>query len=243
MHQVLEVIAGYGLNIVNLSTLGYTCRPEETSHVSLFIDFTDSSVTLEKLLEELRALGNVVEVDGIRQQLPGFTVNTGDFPLQLMRYRAVILREPVYMGLISGLRERLGGAGEALLYHVGLEAGKALGSNIVEMGFADQLPIALRLIEIIHGRAVLEFGEYTPGSCRCVVRAYNLFECEGAGRKSKPYSSFYRGFLSGVFTSTMVGEVSVAETKCIAVGDDYCEFQLESQGYENPKMAGIAERV
>jgi len=120
----------------------------------------------------------------------------------------------------------LGSAGDALLYHIGLEAGKGLGDDIFRMGQADQLPIMMKLIEIMHGRAILEFMEYKPEVGRCVVRAYNLFECEDVERRGEPKSSFYRGFLAGVMSTVMSSKVSVTETKCIAMGHGYCEFLL-----------------
>ncbi|GBC69650.1 hypothetical protein HRbin01_01352 [archaeon HR01] len=236
LYQVLNVFKNRSLNIVHLSSLRCQCLPEDFTDVAVFTDFTGLSITVEELLEELRCLDVVVEVVALRPELPGLAVNMAAFPLELLGYRAIVLRKPVYMGLFYGMRKRLGSAGDALIYHVGLEAGRGLGADIIRMGYADRLPIALKLIEIIHGRAVLEFVEYKPREGRYVVRAYHLFECEDVESPSQPNSSFYRGFLAGIMESVMGIEMSVTETKCIAVGDEYCEFRLEPRSSGNPMV-------
>jgi len=86
LYQVLGIFKRHGLNIVNFSSLMYRHLPEDLIDVSLFIDFTDSSATVEEVLEELRAQDNVVEAEVVRQQLPGITVNTAAFPLELLGY-------------------------------------------------------------------------------------------------------------------------------------------------------------
>ena len=76
------------------------------------------------------------------------------------------------------------------------------------------------------GRFTLE--EFNVEKCRIKVRAENLFECKIFGKVGETRGYFIRGYILGVANEVFRTEnLTVEETKCIAKGDPYCEFQVK----------------
>jgi predicted hydrocarbon binding protein len=46
---------------------------------------------------------------------------------------------------------------------------------------------------------------------------------------SEPQSHYIRGVLDGFFSSLFKVEMEAKETKCIAKGDPYCEFEIKEK--------------
>ena len=65
-------------------------------------------------------------------------------------------------------------------------------------------------------------------SLRFVMRLHGNFECTPfIGKKDRPVSHLIRGGLAGVFKEAYGRDFRVREVKCIAKGDEYCEFIIE----------------
>ena len=61
-----------------------------------------------------------------------------------------------------------------------------------------------------------------------MIRLYGNFECTPfKGKRDRPMSHLIRGGLAGVFREAYGREFMVREVKCIAKGDEYCEFVIE----------------
>jgi predicted hydrocarbon binding protein len=58
-----------------------------------------------------------------------------------------------------------------------------------------------------------------------VVRMGNNIECEGQ-RTDKPNSQWIRGHLVGGASEALGVKMDCRETRCMAMGDPYCEFEL-----------------
>jgi predicted hydrocarbon binding protein len=161
------------------------------------------------------------------KQLPNMIVDEKHFPLIVMGERAIIFRETTYKGLILGLRKQLGAAGEALLYHIGLNNGKGTWNALKNLigGKVELLPQYLKYWMFVVGASVVKEVVINMEKKRAVVRVENSYECELGRGAGKPFSNFHRGVYAGIFSELLGSERSV-ETKCIAAGDPYCEFVI-----------------
>ena len=62
---------------------------------------------------------------------------------------------------------------------------------------------------------------------KIIIRHDKLWECEvQKGLVDKPASHLLRGVLAGFFKELLGKRVDVNETKCIALGDPYCQFEI-----------------
>lgn len=59
-----------------------------------------------------------------------------------------------------------------------------------------------------------------------VVRVHDCRGCHGGVRAPKPACHFERGFLEGSFGRMVEHDARVHETRCRAVGDPWCEFEV-----------------
>jgi len=98
----------------------------------------------------------------------------------------------------------------------GARAGKMLGEHLLESGLKEQETVT-RLIDLMEHCKV---GKLTLGE---TIRMRE--NCERFGIKTEQPSCFFTtGFLNGFFSA--VKNLHVKETKCIGLGDPYCEWEF-----------------
>jgi predicted hydrocarbon binding protein len=80
------------------------------------------------------------------------------------------------------------------------------------------------------GVGIAEFVEMNLEDDRFIVRVTDSIECHGK-ESEKHNSQWIRGHLSGAASSALGIQMECIETRCVSVGDPYCEFELsKSQG-------------
>lgn len=128
--------------------------------------------------------------------------------------------------LFDMLRE-LGSGGKAILFNMGYKAGYDLANRIVK--FFESSGRALEYTLLYHeslGHGRFEILRYID-KVECWIRADELSECIGV-KAEEPNSHLFRGILSGILSRLWNSKVSVEEVKCVAKGDDYCEFRVKA---------------
>ena len=225
--KVLTVFYSYGLNIVSVYTTESSYGDRQEVEFNIVVDFTNKSVSPEQVSNSLSLQTVVKDVSFYGKQLPNLIVDEKHFPIVLMGERAILFRETTYKGLILGLRQQLGPAGEALLYHIGLNNGKGTWAALKKLttGNVDLLPNYLRYWMLVVGASLVKEVSINLEKKRAVVRVENSYECLLGKGSGKPFSNLHRGIFAGIFSELLGSEKSV-ETKCIAAGDPYCEFVI-----------------
>ncbi len=221
------VFYSYGINVVSIYTTESSYGDRQEVEVNFVVDFTGKRVSPEQIAKSLNLETVVKQVVFYGKQLPNMIVDEKHFPLMVMGERAIIFRETTYKGLILGLRKQLGAAGEALLYHIGLNNGKGTWAALKNLtgGKVELLPQYLKYWMIVVGASVVKEIIIDMEKKRALVRVENNYECELGRGVGKPFSNFHRGIFAGIFSELLGSETSV-ETKCIAAGDPYCEFVI-----------------
>ncbi|MEM3578790.1 MAG: V4R domain-containing protein [Candidatus Bathyarchaeia archaeon] len=204
-----------------------------TVNAIAFLDFSKAKATPEEALEILtNSYDFVKNAKIIRPQGKDVVFDNYFFPLIVADERAVVFRKSVYEALFNGVREKFGTAGEAMLYYQGFSIGteifdhymKIAKSNMVE----DLIEVA-KAINLTLGWGVVDDVSIDQEKGCAKLRIYQSFECELGKGKGKPQSQFYRGAVAGIFARFFGKDVEVNETKCIAVGDPYCEFEVKAK--------------
>jgi predicted hydrocarbon binding protein/KaiC/GvpD/RAD55 family RecA-like ATPase len=173
--------------------------PGEIPEMKGFLEGIDSSI-VEKIHDRLM------------DQLTGFLIHNRPlgnrpqlgsgffFPMILFDTYPSLLSERYRMAL------RMGGA----------KAGKEVGEHLMNEGIAEDQAVK-RFIEFIE---YCKVGKITLGE---TIRMKE--NCETFGLKTEEPSCFFTtGFLNGFFSA--VKNQHVKETKCIAMGDPYCEWEF-----------------
>ncbi len=100
-------------------------RIEAKSHISIFIDVTDKSEVVKSLIDKIKIIRFIENVKLIIEPiLKGITIDNTYSILTMMNDRVAIFRKNAYEAFIKALREKMGSAYEALLYHIGYEIGR-----------------------------------------------------------------------------------------------------------------------
>ena len=82
----------------------------------------------------------------------------------------------------------------------------------------------------LHGWAIVEIVELDDEKRNVTLRLFDNWECSMFKGSSEPRSHYIRGVLDGFFSSLFKVEMEAKETKCIAKGDPYCEFEIKEKG-------------
>lgn len=204
-----------------------SCKEGETL-VFIVVKVEAEDMELDKLVDALKKdLKDVSKVQLSPSVWNQFIFSRDLFPLTVGENRAAILDNVFLESMITGARESLGeDLAASLAYHLGVLAGREgferyyLGKNLADVDEVFRFSDAI-LGSYGWGRIL----EYEFKKDALIIRIEKLFECEVLKDKvDKPASSFFRGLMEGFASKYFGSSVVVKETKCIAVGDPYCEF-------------------
>ena len=193
--------------------------------VIVSLDFSDSRITPREALKIMRRKLDVRKARLINANMEWFLRNEF-FSRIIGDDRAIIFSRRVYEALLKGMREKFGSAGEAILYYEGFQIGYETCKNYVSI---EHLIEDIKFLHKIMGWATIQEMRIDLERKRAKIRVARNFERELYRRSNRPYSYFYRGILAGLFSRIFNEEVRARETKCIAKGDPYCEFEIKPQ--------------
>jgi predicted hydrocarbon binding protein len=203
-----------------------------TVNAIAFLDFSNSKATPEEALEIiLNSYDFVKNAKIIEPCGKNIIFDKHFFPLVAANERAVIFRKSVYEALFNGVRERFGSAGEAMLYYQGFSIGFEIYDTYREIAKSDSVEDLVEVAKAINmtlGWGIIDDVSINLKRKSAKLQVYQNFECELGAGKGKPYSQFYRGAIAGIFSRLFGGDVKVKETKCIAKGDQCCEFVVKA---------------
>ena len=231
LRELLDVFAKHNINILNLtiSKPGFSA----SSSILVYLDFTDSKITPEKLLEEMKIYSNVEDSIHINPIRKGLVVDTYHFPIEVNSQRVVIFRKPILKRFFQSFKVRFGTVANSFLYFLGFNVGReAYISHSEILGSQDPKGILEMFKSLLMGMSwgYPEISRIDYEKKEITLRVFKLFECEIANEHSVPTSHFLRGVFSGYFTAFFKKRIYTIERKCINMDDDFCEFYLRPIG-------------
>ena len=225
--KVSSLIAEHDLNIEYIET----CTIRESEYILfLVVNFTDSKIKPEELLEKLNKLGGYVIKASITPMIKDIIYPSRYCTKDLGGIRAILLSIANMKGLIEGLREKLGDdATNMLLYQIGYSVGKRVYDQYAKPRRIKAIDKAIQLLTGLgRGAGWGEVIEYKKQKNKITINVEDLWECETQkGKTDKPASNYVRGIITGFIHKTTGRPLEIRETKCIAKGDPYCQFQIK----------------
>lgn len=226
LQRITEVFAEEKVSILQVKTSMY----KEGIRILIFADLTGREEVADTLKERLEKSLDAVEISYAPPLFDGVAIDVWSFPLYIGEKRGVILREQFYRGFFKVGWEKLGSTYGSLLYMMGVSAGYESYKEHAKVASRVHLPrFAAEMFKLL-GYGVAEWRLLT--SDKAVIRIYDSFECSifVGSRYKRPMSFFVRGLLAGWLAGYWGVEpyrVKSEETKCIVVGDEYCEHHFE----------------
>ncbi len=159
----------------------------------------------------------------------GLVVDSIHFPLKLNSGEMMILaRKEVFRDMFKRLGEIFGTGGETIVFEEGEASGESDARRLLDVfgrDLAQQSVPELSFLYQTLGWGRPELVKFNAIPFSATIRLYDSFEC--AGQKStKPNSYFIRGHMTGLINILFKKKVTCVETKCSALGDDFCQFDL-----------------
>ena len=236
---VTEVFSSFNINILHVAMDPVTHDMTEC-HVHFYVDFTDSKAPPEDVAKALEQLVVKVAYDKPFMEYPDFIIDNYHFPLKTYGERAIIISASFMQEMFDEFKKIAGSGAEAMIWHLGYMGGYRGIKNIAEF-FEKMAKRKLSNYEIVkvfltalrsNGWGVFEVSAWNEVSGEFTFKVWESFE--SAHIKSKretPQCFFISGLLCGIVKGLVDKETTPKETKCIAIGDEYCEFHIKYRQY------------
>jgi len=226
--KIASKIAEHKINVLSGMI---TAEPgEETAVLTLFLDLTDSKLKPKELVEELKALDVVLDVEVIVKKFGDIVIDGTTYTILFLGKRIVMLDVDDVGAMFGWLDKTFGSGGHAILFDMGEATGRESAKKLKDsygLKGCDLIEAFLAL-HIAAGWFGYEVVECDEEELRFVIRLHGNFECTPfIGKKDRPASHLIRGALVGVFKEAYGRKFKVREVKCVAKGDEYCEFIIE----------------
>jgi predicted hydrocarbon binding protein len=216
----------FGLNIYYVEILSLS---EDKYDFFMGIDFTDSRVLPSMLLDEIKKDKKYVIDAKLAPEFKDIIYTSKFYVRSLDGLRALLFGIANMMGVAKGIKRELGiEAGSNLLYHLGYGVGEETRRIYSDPRSITSVEDGIMLIRVLtRGSGWADLFEYEVSERRIILRFKELWECEiHKDKEERPVGSYMRGILTGYFQKLLKRPITTKETKCIAKGDPYCEFQI-----------------
>lgn len=113
---------------------------------------------------------------------------------------------------------------DPILYEAGIKVGKALYERVADPEIGKFLQNIADFWQT-HYLGTIEIKSINP----LIINVYDCYECRGLPYTGVPACAFDSGILKSLFSAHFQNEQSVKETKCYAMGDNYCCFVINKK--------------
>jgi len=222
LKRLIDVIRDCGMEIVDV----HLTRLLEKGDAFILIDITKSRLSLNELHEKLRAVSGLGDIEIREVPLKGYGFHVLLYPPQIGPFGVAMMINSFLSTLLNAIKNKWGSAGEVTLYRMGEMVGEDIYRIIrgtykaVGREFINIMNIIFRLMGWIEKLEILEYKDENV-----VIKVYDGIECRYI-KSENPNSQFFRGVLLGIFKQLLKNDVKVVEDKCIARGDEYCQFKI-----------------
>jgi len=213
-----------GVRILNATV---SCRDGQTGVWNVYLDSDNYAMTKEALRPRLDGIAAVREL-----RIAGgeeFVVDELFYPVVMSTTgaRIMLMTKESFQNMLSAMGETFGSGASVIAFKEGSAQGSryALGLRSIIRGDIRRFVGELAKLYAATGVGIAEFVEIDLDDPHFIVRVTDSIECQGR-RSDKHNSQWIRGHLSGAASSALDVQMDCKETKCVSVGDPYCEFEL-----------------
>lgn len=232
MAGVASLIAKARINVLS----GFMSVESGGRHGTLSVFAEAKTLDADQIKKLVSSSPYAVEV-AAKESVEGFISDTFHFPvISSSAKRIILMRQRSFAKMLRGIRETFGSGGEVIQYREGYEIGEALGeefTHILPKYFKDEHLDQILSLYGAFGWAKTEIVRNDVSTLRILIRMRDSMECVEA-KSAEPYSHFIRGHLCGMLTSIFGTDLKCSETKCVAVGDQYCEYAISPAASHSP---------
>ena len=197
---------------------------------STFVDVSKVEKGVKSLVEKLRRL-DVVEDVRFEEPKP-LPFEVLHFPILHATTRAIVWPIGQFWAIWNAIEGILKPSGASVLhYDTGKAVGKRIATTLKKVFGVEGMDLVQAIIQAVQatGWGILEAQDidFKRGKGTIIIR-----ECfEALAWRKKPYNTCHwaRGYIAGASSVTFGQPVKVVEVKCLAAGDEYCQFKIQPE--------------
>lgn len=224
LERLWEVLNPVGVMIVNAAV---SSKDGKTGTWNVFLDSGNYALTAEGLRLRLEAMtvirdlrmagGEELVVDELLYPIVMSTTGA----------RIMLMTKDSFQSMLSAVKEMFGSGADVIAFKEGSAQGLRYASGLRAIIHGDIRKFIGELAKLYAatGVGVAEFAVMNLDLPRFVVRVTDSIECQG-NESEKHNSQWIRGHLSGAASAALDIHMECIETRCVSVGDPYCEFEL-----------------
>jgi KaiC/GvpD/RAD55 family RecA-like ATPase/predicted hydrocarbon binding protein len=218
------MFAGMSMAIESVQGREREINAIETKCIGLgdpFCEFKLLSGEIDKPKDSLHKDASVLEKiqDNMKHRLMGFLLEEKPLVSRTTLGSNIDMRCGFYLAATA--RALTGESFKMALRLGGARAGKSVGENLLDAGFAEDEAIK-RILHFLKycnvGTVTMKDSIRIKGNCESLI--LNIM----TAKQEEPQCCFTTGFLNGFFSA--VKNQHVKETKCVGMGDPYCEWEF-----------------
>jgi predicted hydrocarbon binding protein len=227
--KITKVFADAQVNIKAESSF-YVPGYEDVCFWAAFFDVSSSTQDVGQLKQTLLNL-DVVEDVKVEEPKPA-PFETIHYPVLHANTRAFIITAGEFLALMDRLEKILTPSGvTALHYDAGKNIGEHTALELKENYKLDkeELIQAFAQAQKATGWGIMDFQDvdFKQLSGRIIVK--DGFEAYSWGKKNYKVCNWTRGMIAGFMSAIFGKPVEANEVKCLANGDEHCEFVIQSK--------------
>ncbi len=182
---------------------------------------------LDTLLSKLKESPFVIDATAVDGD-DGSVIDTLLFPVNFARDRVVILQATAVVSMFEAIQQTFGSGGSVIMYQLGHHYGRSLfaklSTTLTRPYMIKHHSYGLRILGAT-GWGLPTIMSENEALTRVDVKVEEGFLCEKSLAKGRA-GYFVAGFLAGAYSFLSGKELQGVENKCVAVGDQACEFSV-----------------
>jgi predicted hydrocarbon binding protein len=228
--ETAKLLSDSGVNIKS-GSLFYSPKSNNIGFWTSFIDLSKANISIEKLDQKLQKLPPVLDVKFEKPKPAPYEIM--HFPVMHENSRAIVMPTELFSSMLGGVERILTPSGfSAVFYDSGKKAGK-YNAEYLQKKFGlekneDLIQVLIQKVKAIGwGLITVDKIAIKRSSATLIIKE----NFEALVQKKKPYRVCHwsRGFIAGYFSVVFSKPVESVEVKCLATGDEHCEFDIRPE--------------
>lgn len=225
LSEVIKILNEHNIQAKNL--IAYSVKDEEVAFI--IVDLTDIKGDVNEVINRIKALPGISEVDFFSPKHYGYVYEAFGFPITSSGLdENIIMRLRSFIDMLEGIKACFGSAGEAFLWYLARDGGsstaKWFNSNLENLEVEDKIKIHLAvLFSAGWGKFELKRFDWVEKVIEIEARE-NLEIRHRKGTARNPRCIFIRGYLAGLLSVYLGKNVRVEEVECEAKKNSRCLF-------------------
>lgn len=226
--ETAKVLSSAHVNL-RTSVLFDAVEKDGVGYWTSFIDLSKAVKDVNQIKEELRKLDVVQEVKIVKPQpLPYDVIH---FPIMHGESVAMVMPVELFGSLFDEIEKILTPSGfAAVIYNAGKKSGTFIAKLLSQRYGLKKESLTSALIQATKAIGWGQIKDFSMDRKRLAgnIKVKMCFESLLRGRRGDRVCHWSRGFIAGFLSEVFGSSVEAVELKCVAAGDEICEFEIKS---------------